>query len=249
MNFIVFGCISLSTFLFLYLSKDKYYNILAKIAYQSVLYYSYVEINVKKQIKLIYNFPIVKDSIYKIHIYMFNEVELIKSNFVFKTCSLKDVVTYNPDYIDFFIYTDHYTSNKVVSKNVTLPLNIEKCDYRFYIINVTLNNVELIDDETTFIIQFDQYYMVNNIINKYLICFLIYRQFKVYLDPEMVTYKIELMDNNMNYKSLTEKEEIVLKKETYLINKKEGELFFDTNDKISNNINFIDNEDWDSPLE
>ena len=101
----------------------------------------------------------------------------------------------------------------------------------------------MIDDERSFIIQFDQYYIVNNIINKYLICFLIYRQFKVYLDPEKITYKLELMDNNMVYKALSENEEIILKKDTYLINKKECDLYFDSNDKISNNINFINNED------
>jgi hypothetical protein len=179
---------------------------------------------------------------------MFNEVELIKSNFVFKTCELKDLITYNQDYIDFFIFTDFYTSNKIVSKDIKFSLNVEKCDYRFYIINVTLSNVELIDDEHKFLIQLDDYYMVNNIINKYLICFLIYNQFKVYLDPENIKYILELMDNNMEYKSITEKEEIILKKDGYLINKRNIDLF-NTDDKISNNIEFIDNEIWEDPLE
>ena len=246
MNFILFGSISLSTFFFLYLSKNKY-NILANIAYQSVLYYSYVEINVKKQLNILYTFPIVKNSIYKMKIYMFNEVELIKSNFVFKTCELKDLITYNKDYIDFFIFTDFYTSNKIVSKDINFSLNVEKCDYKFYIINVTISNVELIDDEHKFLIQLDDYYMVNNIINKYLICFLIYKQFKVYLDPENINYILELMDNNMEYKSITEKEEIILKKDEYLINKRNIDLF-NTDDKISNNIEFIDNEIWEDRL-
>ena len=247
MNFILIGSISLSTLFFLYLSKNKY-NILANIAYQSVLYYSYVEINVKKQLNILYTFPIVKNSIYKMKIYMFNEVELIKSNFVFKTCELKDLITYNKDYIDFFIFTDFYTSNKIVSKDINFSLNVEKCDYKFYIINVTISNVELIDDEHKFLIQLDDYYMVNNIINKYLICFLIYKQFKVYLDPENINYILELMDNNMEYKSITEKEEIILKKDEYLINKRNIDLF-NTDDKISNNIEFIDNEIWEDPLE
>ena len=112
------------------------------------------------------------------------------------------------------------------------------------IINVRLSNVELIDDEKTFLIQLDNFYMVNNIINKYLICFLIYKQFKVYLDPENINYILELMDNNMEYKSITEKEEIILKKDGYLINKEK----FDTYDKISNNIEFIDNEIWEDRL-
>jgi hypothetical protein len=44
------------------------------------------------------------------------------------------------------------------------------------------------------------------------------------------------------------KEEIILKKDGYLINKEK----FDTDDKISNNIEFIDNEDneiWEAPLQ
>jgi hypothetical protein len=207
------------------------------------MYYSYVEINVKKQLNLIYNIPVVKDSIYKFQMYMFNEVELIKSNFVFKTCGLKDVITYNPEYFDFFIYTDYYTSTKIVSKNVNLSLNIEKCDYRFYLMSIELRNVSLIDDEKTFIIQIDNYYMVDNIINKYLICYLIYKQYKVYLDAETVSYKLEIMDNNMEYKSITEKEDIILKKDKYII--KNYESLFKTNDKVSNHMNFINDDDFE----
>jgi hypothetical protein len=56
------------------------------------------------------------------------------------------------------------------------------------------------------------------------------------------------MDNNMEYKSFTEKEEIILKKDGYLINKENFDLF-GTDDKISNNIEFIDNEIWEAPLQ
>jgi hypothetical protein len=244
MNFIIKGLfcgftIGLS-FLFFSSKRD---NIMSKIAYETVMYYSYVEINVKKQLNLIYNIPVVKDSIYKFQIYMFNEVELIKSNFVFKTCGLKDVITYNPDYFDFFIYTDYYTSNKIVSKNVNLSLNIEKCDYRFYLMSIELTNVSLIDDEKSFIIQIDNYYMVENIINKYFICYLIYKQYNVYLDAETVSYKLEIMDNNMEYKSITEKEDIILKKDKYII--KNYESLFKTDDKVSNHMKFINDDDFE----
>jgi hypothetical protein len=244
MNFIIKGLfcgftIGLSFFFF----SSKRDNIMSTIAYETVMYYSYVEINVKKQLNLIYNIPVVKDSIYKFQIYMFNEVELIKSNFVFKTCGLKDVITYNPDYFDFFIYTDYYTSNKIVSKNVNLSLNIEKCDYRFYLMSIELTNVSLIDDEKSFIIQIDNYYMVENIINKYFICYLIYKQYNVYLDAETVSYKLEIMDNNMEYKSITEKEDIILKKDKYII--KNYESLFKTDDKVSNHMKFINDDDFE----
>ena len=55
------------------------------------------------------------------------------------------------------------------------------------------------------------------------------------------------MDNNMEYKSITEKEEIILNKDEYLINKRNIDLF-NTDDKISNNIEFIDNEIWEDRL-
>jgi hypothetical protein len=246
MNFIIKGLFcgfTIGLTVFFFSAKGDKYNIMSKIAYETVMYYSYVEINVKKHINSIYNIPIVKDSIYKFQIYMFDEVKLIKSNFVFKTCGLKDVVTYNPDYFDFFIYTDFYTSNKIVSKNVTLSLNVEKCDYHFYIMSVELLNDELNDDEKSFIIQFDHYYMVDNIINKYLICYLIYKQYKVYLDPQTVTYKLEIMDNNMDYKSITEKDNIILKKDNYIINHYES--LFKADDKVSNHMNFINEEDFE----
>jgi|LakMenE01Jun11ns_1017448.scaffolds.fasta_scaffold9882056_3 hypothetical protein len=244
MNYIIKGLfcgitIGLS-FLFFSSKRD---NIMSKIAYETVMYYSYVEINVKNQLNLIYNIPVVKNSIYKFQMYMFNEVELIKSNFVFKTCGLKDVITYNPDYFDFFIYTDYYTSNKIVSKNVNLSLNIEKCDYRFYLMSIELTNVSLIDDENSFIIQIDNYYMVENIINKYFICYLIYKQYNVYLDAETVSYKLEIMDNNMDYKSITEKEDIILKKDKYII--KNYESLFKSDDKVSNHMNFINDDDFE----
>jgi hypothetical protein len=246
MNFIIKGLfcgLSVGLTVFFFSSKGDKYNIISKIAYETVMYYSYVEINVKKHINSIYNIPIVKNSIYNIQIYMFNEVELIKSNFVFKTCGLKDVVTYNPDYFDFFIYTDYYTSNKIVSKNVNLSLNVEKCDYCFYLISVELTNVSLIDDEKSFIIEMDNYYMVDNIINKYLICYLIYKQYKVYLDAKTVSYKFELMDNNMEYKSITEKDDIILKKDKYII--KNYESLFKSDDKVSNHMNFINDDDFE----
>jgi len=241
---ILFGCSFVSTYYFISLSKDKYKEILSTIFYETVLFYSYVEINVKQNINLIYNFPIVKDSIYKINMYMFNEVDIIKSNFVFKTCNLKEVAIYNPEYFDFFIYTDYYTLNKIISRNVNISLDVEKCDYKFHLITISISNFQLIDDEKTFIIQINNYYMVNNIIDKYFICFLIYKEYKVYIDPIIVNYKIELLDHEMNYKVITEKEEIVLKKDTYFI-KKDEDALFKSDEKISNNMKFVNDEDFE----
>ena len=246
MNFIYKGLFcGLSSLLFLHFNKNN--KILSFIIYQTMFYYSYIEINIKKKFDLIYNIPIVKKGIYKIQYYMFNEVELVKSNFVFSTCKLTEVIRYNPNYFDFYIFTDHTTSNKIVSKDVMNTLNVEKCDFKFYVINVKIPNVDLIDDEKTFSIDFDNYYMVNNVINKYLICFLIYKQYNVYLDPETVTYIIEFMDNNMNYKTITEKEEIILKKENYLFDSKHNDKcdsIFHSDEKISNNMFKTNNEDY-----
>ena len=150
MNYILkglmFGVSVLSSFYIAY-----YKSLLPTIIHETIIYYSYVEINIKKHLDLLYNVPIVKDSIYKLQIYMFNEVELVKSNFVFGRCSLKDVVKYNPYYFDFFIFTDYYTLNKIVSKNVNISLDVENCDYKFYIFQLKISNVELIDDEKLFI--------------------------------------------------------------------------------------------------
>jgi hypothetical protein len=65
----------------------------------------------------------------------------------------------------------------------------------------------------------------------------------VYLDPETVTYKLELMDKNMTYKSITEKEDIILKKDKYIIMNYES--MFKSDEKVSNHMNFINEEDFE----
>jgi len=66
----------------------------------------------------------------------------------------------------------------------------------------------------------------------------------VYIDPIIVNYKIELLDHEMNYKVITEKEEIVLKKDTYFI-KKDEDALFKSDEKISNNMKFVNDEDFE----
>ena len=91
--------------------------------------------------------------------------------------------------------------------------------------------------------------MVNNTFDKFFICFLIYKQYKVYIDPLIVNYKIELLDHEMNYKMITEKEEIVLKKSTYFVKKdaekKDDESMFKSDEKISNHMKFVNDEDFE----
>lgn len=247
---IICGLTSISTFLFLIFNKNNI--ILTFFAYQFMYYYSYVEINLKKNINIMYNLPIVKNSIYNFKIYMYNEVELIKNNFVIETCNIKEVVKYNPHYFDLFIYTDYYTLNKIVSKNLNFSIDVEKCNYKFYLFNLKISNVELIDDNKSFIIDMNNYFMVNNIINKFLICFLLNRQYNVFLLAETVNYTLEILDNNMDFKSITEKQEIILNKDTYILSEsvennkiKSDEKFFNSDEKISNNIKFINEEDFD----
>jgi hypothetical protein len=249
MNFINKGLFcGLSVFLFLYFNKKN--NFLSLIAYQTMFYYSYLEIYIKKHVEIISNIPIVKNSIYKIKYIVFNDVELIKNNLVLNTCRLSDLIRYNPKYFDFFIYTDYKTSNKIVGKDVPIPLTVEKCDYRFYIMNVTVNNLV---SENTFTIHLDNFYMVNNVINKYLICFLINRDYNVYVNPEVVKYTLEIMDNDMNYKSITEKEDIILKKDMYLVNNQYNEKrqidLLQSDDKISDNIFKYDKLNTDDDLD
>jgi uncharacterized ferredoxin-like protein len=78
---------------------------------------------------------------------------------------------------------------------------------------------------------------------------LIYKEYKVYIDPIIVNYKIELLDHEMNYKLITEKEEIVLKKDTYFIKKdaekKDEDILFNSDGKISNNMKYVNDEDFE----
>ena len=190
---------------------------------------------------------------YVLREYLLNDIEVVKYNNVIIRCKLQNLIMYNPLYMDFFVYSDihSYPVNKIVSKDIySFTKKYLKCQFKFYNINLVLS------EKYTYNISLStshyNYYNVGNVIDKYLLLFLLYQQYGVYIENDNVCYTLEIIDNNMDLIFLTDKDILVLTESSYNIKNvfliKEDIPFSDKNKidedchKISDNI-FNNNKD------
>jgi hypothetical protein len=145
------------------------------------------------------------------------EIELIKDNKVLTTCKKKHI-TFNPEILDFFVYTDieTYPMNKLIFNNLSsFTDEYELCSYKFPMIQI------LFEKEEQYTITLhnsrENYYIANNKIDKYVIFYLLYKQRGVYKNPDKTFYMINLMDDKINIDFLNENDLIILNKDDYKI--------------------------------
>jgi hypothetical protein len=132
--------------------------------------------------------------------------------------SKKELDVYNEDYMDFFIYIDKetYPMNKLICrKKIDYDENYGICSFKFQMIHVKISEYE------SYLINLsdkkENYYLVSNIIDKFVICFLIYNQFCVLKDCHTISYNLEIIDDKMNFINLNEDDIIVLDVNNYKI--------------------------------
>jgi hypothetical protein len=70
----------------------------------------------------------------------------------------------------------------------------------------------------------ENYFVVNNRLNKYLFCYLIRKQFGIIKDETTVCYTVEIFDQDVNNITLSEKDEIVLELEKYTVRQMYSEV-------------------------
>lgn len=185
----------------------------------------------------IYNQPLIKSCIDRI--YKKNEIEIIKFNQVMISTNKKYVNVHQFLLYDFIIYSDYEKvterspkANKVLYFGFPkTPINFEYnvCKFSFLSMTVTINNkkypIKLSTDS-------ENYYIVGNKINLLLIAYLLKTQYKVICDEITGTYELDIIDHNVTMKTLTEKDEIILHENDYII---EPFVYVDTT-----NMNLLD---------
>lgn len=159
-----------------------------------------------------------EDTKYIFKNYFLNDIDVIKYNKILLRCKVSNLIQYNPLYMDFFIYSDihSYPVNKKVCKDVySFVKRYEKCDFKFGYISLILS------EKYNYVIKLSNssynYYIVGNVIDKYLILFLLYQQYGVYIDHDNPCYTLEILDHTMSLFFLTEKDEIIFTKSSYNI--------------------------------
>lgn len=133
----------------------------------------------------------------------------------------EDIIDKSPIKYDFIVCSDFSKStsvNKICVSNIKhyfeYVFDFETTDFMFMSLRLFWkeNNftIELKNDKHNF-------YIVNNVLDKKF--FVYYLKYILNLDnlEENITYKIELLDQDVNMRNLTDKDSIILNKENYII--------------------------------
>jgi hypothetical protein len=124
---------------------------------------------------------------------------------------------------DLMIYSQdnkHKKTNKVVFYDIsdfTLLDKIENCSYEFLSFNVKINypGIGSKNVDIDFSNSKETLYVVSNHINVLLISYLLKVQHNIITDPKLLSYEINIIDENVNFFTLNEKEELILFKDHY----------------------------------
>jgi hypothetical protein len=207
---------------------NKYHIALLNISFYVILTYSYIEMYAKKlyyheNMSQIRKFiEVAKNK---------PEIEIIKFNDVITSVDKNRLCIHHLLLYDFIIYSDYSRPiaaqssssrvNKVLySGSPVFPLNYSYslCKFSFISINVKLfvdykeksYAIKLVNDS-------ENYYIVGNKINRLIICYLLMKQHRIICDEITREYRLELIDHNVDMKTLTERDEIVLNENDYKV--------------------------------
>lgn len=185
---------------------------------RSVTFYTIIQI----KFNIFYNW-LVKTNLmiylYRLYTkYMIHEIEMIMDNTLIYSTNKEELYLYSEDYMDFFIYVDKdtYPMNKLIfKKRKDYHENYELCSFKFQMINVRFSEHE------SYIIDLnnkkENYYVVSNVIDKFVICYLLYKQFFILKDVYTISYNLDLIDDKMDFINLNESDIIVLDVSGYKI--------------------------------
>ena len=150
--------------------------------------------------------------------YMIHDIEMIIDNRIIYSTNKNELHVYNEDYMDFFIYVDKdtYPMNKLIcKKRIDYDENYYICSFKFQMIHVKITDYEsyLIDLSN----KKENYYLVSNVIDKFVICYLLYKQYCISKNGHTISYNLELIDDKMDFINLNENDIIVLDVNNYKI--------------------------------
>ena len=197
---------------------DEYHIALINTSFYIILIYSYMEMYAKRA----YNHPnlssiraLIKNAKKQ------NEIDIIKFNDVIFSTNKKNLMVKHKLLYDFIVYSDYDVIDKINPKvnkviyfnpiNFPIDYNYSICKFSFISFSVKIGRdmyqLKLSNDS-------ENYYVVGNRINKHVIYYLLKNQCGIDID---CNYELDIIDNNVNMLTLTEKEEIVLEDSCYKI--------------------------------
>lgn len=204
---------------------NEYHVTLINMSFYIILTYSYVEIYAKK---MYYHENMTQIRSFIENINKKNEIEIVKFNDVIVSTNKNSLRIHQLLLYDFIIYSDYSSAaspcskiNKVIYFGFPkFPINYSYnvCKFSFISINVKLIiNCKEQSYQIKLSNETENYYIVGNKINKLVVSYMLKKQHGIMRDEVSEKYVLELIDQNVNMFSLSEKNEIVLNETEYKI--------------------------------
>jgi len=238
--------------IYIYYPQSLRSKILCELMFYGIKCYSHIQISCNRFVNNNKMIKYVSEQFSELKKKMENEIEIIRDSNVLVRCKTENLLTFNQSLIDFLIYSDYqtYPVNKVICKNIyNFVKKYTVCDFKFHLINIIFSEkekyeIKLSNGE-------NNYFIVGNIIDKYVVAYLLYKQYRLIVNEDTFEYTMEILDNNIETIHISENESIIFEKSSYKIKKN---CITDNNDipqyikeedyngeKISDNMSFIEN--------
>ena len=218
-----------SAFLFHLIMKQyyprEYTSILIFLTEYGIFAYSFIELKTKKMYKQIKNNSYVNSLLEKIK--SPNNIEVILNNQTVNDLSKDSIYSNLPFENNFIIYSEAEPmtskTNKIIIHNFSESTSMDVfkyklCNYMFISSVLYLERRSLmVNYDLKLFCNGDNYFVANNKIDKYVICYLLKKQKNLQFIPENVRYKFNIIDQNANMIELSEKDVLYLRENNYEI--------------------------------
>lgn len=199
--------------LYIDVNNPCYQNLLISTLHKCIYYYSKLQILMNRTV-----YPLIKKSL---HRPLVPSIELYKDGVFLCKQDVHETLATSYDY-NYVIYSQPSDNivNKVIYTSIPSELSYHVSNIKFVSLNVEYNNtvyeIELGKPEFN-------YYVVNNKIDSMFIMYYLKQVLKKEVNNsfEDFTYKLTLMDNNINIIQLDETSVVVITKDNYIIENKE----------------------------
>ena len=219
----LFSCAFLLHLIMTQYYPERYRVILLLLTEKLIFAYSFIELKTKKMYKQIKNTPSVSSLIEKMK--SSNNVEVIFNNKSVSYLNKENIYSNLPFENTFIVY--HHSepmacrTNKIIVHNFSE--NTPKDVFEYKICNYVFISTILFLETKSLIVNYDiglfcdgnNYFVVNNKIDKYVICYLLTQQKNVNCSPENCKYKFSIIDQNANMIELSEKDVLYLHEDNY----------------------------------
>lgn len=231
----------------------EYTSILIFLTEYGIFAYSFLELKTKKMYRQIKNNPSVNSLIEQMK--SSNNIEVILNNQLVGNLNEESIFSNLPFENDFIIYSEAEPmtsrTNKVIIHNYSSSTSddvfkYKLCNYMFITSVLYLETRSLVVNyDLKLFCDGNNYFVANNKIDKYVVCYLLKQQKNVSFTPERCKYKLSVIDQNANIIELDENDAIYLHENNYEVIKLPGGTNESDNEENENSGSSVGSKEYE----